>query len=193
MFKNIMACTIMFCILLITTSCWCPIGSQTETIRIDATLDVGESYDILTMLEKDQNYVIRIESFGGSAFDLLAIINRMSTLRNRGYHITTETYGFIASAGWFIFNMGDVRLIHEDAIVMTHCAAITDNYGQRHTERTDPEVLGHLKILNGAAAKRLLEMGLDEETIEYLMYDEDYKWISAESALRLGIATDFLK
>lgn len=77
-----------------------------------------------TLLESDnrQGITVRINSPGGSVYDALAIIGRMTSSK---CHVTTEGYGHIMSAATLILAAGDKRKISKYAFFMHHESSYT--------------------------------------------------------------------
>ena len=154
----------------------------------------GAAVKYLHDLSVDRDYHIVIESFGGSAFDLMSVINRLQELQSLGYHITTETYGYALSAGAAIFMCGDTRIVHDGSILMFHGAGFNTFAGRKSMR--SPDSLNEMEktfigIMDGEMIKLLIEKtDLTKEEVQNLMYKEDANFISAMRAFKKGIATE---
>ena len=160
----------------------------------------GDAFSYLKVLQKEQDYHIIIDCFGGSAHDTIVVINRIAELQHRGFKITTEAYGYTLSGGAFIFIMGDKRIIHEGATLMFHGAGFGGSYNFRKSLRNyiltgrtilKPDVLKALSIIDNKFFSALRSrIGLTLEEIYTLLYEYNDNYISSEDAIELGIATE---
>lgn len=162
-------------------------------------IEKGDIVAHLIALQEDRDYHIIVDSFGGNAFDSIAIMNRIAELRNKGFIITTEAYGYTLSGGVFIFIMGDIRIIHNGASIMFHGSGV-NKYKKRDSLRTlvltgksdlEQHVIDSFQLIDNKYKKELLEQTLmTEEDIKKWMYTLNYNFMSAKEAIRLGIATE---
>jgi len=160
----------------------------------------GDAISYLKALQDERNYHIIIDSFGGSAYDTIAIINRIAELQDKGFVITTEAYGYTLSGGALIFIMGDIRIIHSGATLMFHGAGFSGPYGNRKSLRdyvlkgkTDLAlaVVESLAILDNKFALELQErIGFSKDEIIRWLYALDYNYMSSAEALKLHVATE---
>jgi len=160
----------------------------------------GDTVSYLKALQKEQDYHIIIDSFGGSAFDTIAIINRISELQDKGFNITTEAYGYTLSGGAFIFIMGDDRIIHDGAALMFHGAGFAGQFGKREslrdfvlTGKTDLalDIVISLAIIDNKFAAEMHErLGFSYDDIVRWLYAGDYNYMTSDEALELGVATE---
>ena len=67
-------------------------------------ISAGSAVSFLHDMQEDRDYHFIVESFGGSAYDCLAILNRIEELQRKGFVVTTETYGYNMSAGTFVYH-----------------------------------------------------------------------------------------
>lgn len=163
------------------------------------TILPGDTVSYLKALQKEQDYHIIIDSFGGSAFDTIAIINRISELQDKGFNITTEAYGYTLSGGAFIFIMGDDRIIHDGAALMFHGAGFDGQFGRVSlrdfvlTGKTDLalDVVTALAIIDNKFAAEMHErLGFSYDDIVRWLYAGDYNYMTSDEALELGVATE---
>jgi ATP-dependent protease ClpP protease subunit len=142
---------------------------------------------------KDQDYHIIINSFGGSAYDLLGIVNRIEEIQSKGFHVTTEIYGYGMSAGAIIFLAGDTRIIHSNSAIMLHSSGVDVGY-KRQTVRSDklkPWVKDGLQIVDDMMMEMLWERTtMEKEEIEHWMYFEDENFMTADEAMEYNLATE---
>jgi len=210
-FKNLIIITLVLLFVgMSTISCKVSISTEDHTDQIQTLSDgrmvfppdiaAGDTLLYLKALQKDRDYHIIIDNFGGSAFDTMVIINRIDELQKKGFTITTETYGYAMSGGAFIFIMGDRRIIHDGAAIMFHGAGFIGPYGQRQSLRSlaltgkttlKPEQVKSLSIIDNKFMKMLtIKIALRDAQITYWMYKFDYNFMSSDEAMRLGVATE---
>ena len=163
-------------------------------------IGTGDTVTYLRALQENRDYHIIIDNFGGSAWDTIAIINRIDELQEAGFTITTETYGYAMSGGAFIFIMGDIRIIHDGASLMFHGSGMHGAYGVRESLRelalTGETTLEEFKvkalsIIDNKFMKMLtLKTALTDEEIADWLYKLNYNYMSSDEAMELGIATE---
>jgi ATP-dependent protease ClpP protease subunit len=193
----------------------CKITVDEQLSRKDAVLDVvrefkdgrvyfpksiagGGAIDHIMALQEDKDYHIIVDSFGGSAYDAIAIINRLQELQRDGFHITTESYGYAMSGGAFVFAAGDTRIAHTGGVFMIHGAGFKGYGGVRHSlrvyERTgvwdrEPYHLDILTILDTTFKSLFTNIGWSDREIKDWFYTDDNNFMSAEEALEMNLAT----
>jgi ATP-dependent protease ClpP protease subunit len=195
--------SVLVALSILLTGCVLTIGEKEDTvfktldngaIIFPASQDPGAIGKYMEALQEDRDYHIIIDSFGGSAFDLLGIMNRIQELQRAGFHITTESYGYACSAGAYIFLTGDTRIAHTGALFMLHGGGVPGSYGARRDLRDPdlaPELQSLLKIIDGEFIRLLLEKThLTEKEVDRWLYTDESNWMSSEEAFELNIATE---
>lgn len=95
-------------------------SARVITISSDIDQDTFRLLDIAFAeleLDKKKPVTIRLNSFGGSVYDALAIIGRM---KSSGLKITVEGYGAVMSAATIILAAGHIRRLSEFSWLMSH-------------------------------------------------------------------------
>lgn len=164
------------------------------------SIGAGDTIDYLRALQVERNYHIIVNSFGGSAYDAIAVMNRIAELQRKGFIITTEIYGYALSGGAFIFIMGDTRIIHDGATIMFHGVGFSGVFGVRQSLRSfiltgktdlDPYTLQAFVIIDNKLAKELKERtNMTDEEIKHWLYALDYNHMTADEAVKLKVATE---
>lgn len=125
---------------------------------------------------------VRINSFGGSVFDGVAIYN---TLRSSGAKIIVDVDGVAASIASIIAMAGDVRRTASNSMWMIHDPWI-------FTAGTADELRKQAELLDSVRGT-LLETyvsrsGADEKTVSDMMKEET--WLTADKVKELGFVTE---
>ncbi len=165
--------------------------SQTAEILIYS--DIGESWDGSTVDAKAfvdalgkvaADYLsVRINSYGGSVTDGLAIFN---ALRRHPGAVTIEIDGIAASIASLIAMAGDTVRMAENALMMVH-APWGANLGNAVTMR---EMADTLDRYAAAMQSSYLRPGVDVTQIEAWLTDGADHWLSAEDALAAGLVDE---
>ena len=144
------------------------------------------AYNIVNELKEIQasNVNVHINSYGGDVSEGLAIYN---TLKSLNKNVTTICDGFACSAASVVFCAGDKRVMSDSSLLMIHNAW---TYAQGNSEvlRKTAEDLDIITQASVNAYK--LTANISEEEIKNLMDNES--WITAESAVEMGFATDIV-
>lgn len=161
----------------------------------------GVNIPYLRVFEEERNIHIIVDNFGGSAYDTLAIVARLREIRNKGFTITTEAYGYTMSGGAFIFLMGDRRILHDGAMVMFHGAGFT--IGNRRVSLRTLHLTGKTLLTEDEQIPLVLfdnhlmncmydRTWMSKEEVLDWMYKFDYNFMSSEDALMHGVATEVI-
>lgn len=147
--------------------------------------------DALTFEERlkatqSEEIVVRINSYGGSVSEGLAIYN---ALRKSGKQITTICEGFACSVASVIYCAGDKRIMPETSLLMIHNAWTEGGEGNANHFRKLAEDLD--KITQPSVRAYVAVSNLSENDIKALMDNET--WIEPEQALEWGFATEIRK
>ena len=144
------------------------------------------AYNIVNELKEIQasNVNVHINSYGGDVSEGLAIYN---TLKSLNKNVTTICDGFACSVASVVFCAGDKRVMSDSSLLMIH-NAWTYAAGNSEDLRKTAEDLDIITQASVNAYK--LTANISEEEIKNLMDNES--WITAESAVEMGFATDIV-
>lgn len=154
---------------------------------IDKWLDTGEDVtdafslkDALALVDTP-NLTVRINSYGGSVSEGLAIYSLLSEFKG---HLKTIVDGFACSAASVIFMAGQERVVPENGLLMIH-NAWTEARGDSNIMKKVAEDLEKITqpSLNIYASKT----NLSEEEIKEKMDREE--WITSKEAYEWGFST----
>lgn len=149
--------------------------------------DVTEAFtlkDALAQIDTPE-LTVRINSYGGSVSEGLAIYNLLSDFKG---HLRTVVDGFACSAASVIFMAGKERIVPESGLLMIHNAwsrAEGDSNAMKKAaedleKQTQPSVNIYVS-----------KTGLTEEKVKEMMDHET--WITSKEAFELGFATNLEK
>lgn len=127
------------------------------------------------------NLTVRINSYGGSVSEGLAIYSLLSDFKG---HVKTIVDGFACSAASIIFMAGDERVVPENGLLMIH-NAWTEARGDSNTMKKVAEDLE--KITQPSLNIYTSKTNLSEEEIKEKMDREE--WITSEEAFDWGFST----
>lgn len=136
--------------------------------------------DALNMIDTP-NLVVRINSYGGSVSEGLAIYSLLSEFKGK---LTTIVDGFACSAASVIFMAGTHRIVPENGLLMIH-NAWTEAKGDSNAMKKVAEDLE--KITQPSINIYVSKTGLLEEKVKEMMDRES--WITSKEAFELGFAT----
>ncbi len=181
-------------------------------INIEGTIGVPETWQFEESWERVSTYesfkklltdiesinakrvVVNIRSTGGDVNDALLIYDSLTNLRDRNILITTNCYGYVASAATVIAQAASPgqRNIFPNAVYLIHestCAA-EGNY-QDLIKRA--ELLK--KSDNTLCSLYSTRSGKDKEVFRELMRKEEGRgiWLSADEAISYGLADEKIK
>ena len=144
------------------------------------------AYNIVNELKEIQasNVNVHINSYGGDVSEGLAIYN---TLKSLNKNVTTICDGFACSVASVVFCAGDKRVMSDSSLLMIH-NAWTYAAGNSEALRKTAEDLDIITQASVNAYK--LTANISEEEIKNLMDNES--WITPESAVEMGFATDIV-
>lgn len=154
---------------------------------IDAWFGTGEDAtdayslkDALALVDTP-NLIVRINSYGGSVSEGLAIYSLLSEFRG---HLKTIVDGFACSAASVIFMAGQERVVPENGLLMIH-NAWTEARGDSNAMKKVAEDLE--KITQPSVNIYVAKTGQSEEKIKEMMDREE--WITSKEAYELGFST----
>lgn len=136
--------------------------------------------DALTQVDTP-NLTVRINSYGGSVSEGLAIYGLLSEFKG---HLKTIVDGFACSAASVIFMAGQERVVPENGLLMIH-NAWSYAEGDANAMRKMAEDLE--KITQPSLDIYVNKTGLSEEKVKDMMDREE--WITSKEAFELGFST----
>jgi ATP-dependent protease ClpP protease subunit len=152
--------------------------------------DIGESWDDSTIAARTfveaiaalsvDTLTVRINSFGGSVPDGLAIFN---ALRRHPATVAVEIDGIAASIASLIAMAGDSVSMAANALLMVH-APWASAIGNAQTLRSAADTLDHFANAMSAAYAR---PGFSREDALALLTDGQDHWYTADEALATGL------
>ena len=123
-------------------------------------------------------------SVGLAIYDLLRSRSRFKSLQ-----IETVALGEVASAGVIIFLAGDKRLIHENALLLSH---LTDQNMDDCSRQEKDNIMNQMRIMDGIYRKIILKRSkLNSQTLARLEKLE--KYITAKEAVKYGLAHEIIR
>ena len=149
--------------------------------------DVTEAFslkDALALVDTP-NLTVRINSYGGSVSEGLAIYSLLSEFKG---HVKTIVDGFACSAASVIFMAGAERVVPENGLLMIH-NAWTEARGDSNAMKKVAEDLE--KITQPSVNIYVSKTGLSEEKVKEMMDREE--WITSKEAYELGFSTTQVK
>lgn len=152
-------------------------------IQSDAT-DAFSLKDALCAVDTP-NLTVRINSYGGSVSEGLAIYSLLSDFKG---HLKTIVDGFACSAASVIFMAGEERVVPENGLLMIH-NAWTEARGDSNAMRKVAEDLE--KITRPSLDIYTNKTNLTEEEIKEKMDNEE--WITSKEAYEWGFSTSQVK
>lgn len=154
--------------------------------------DIGEAWNEESITAKSlvhdlqaiqaHKITVRINSFGGSVPDGIAIFN---ALRRHGAHITTEVDGVAVSIASLIFMAGDVRRMAANALLMIHAPWVNGATGNADKLRSTADLLDRSAA---AMADGYTRSGMSREEALALLSDGLDHWYGPEEALAANLA-----
>lgn len=154
---------------------------------IERWFGIGEDYtDAFTLKDAlnavdTPNLTVRINSYGGSVSEGLAIYSLLSEFKG---HVKTIVDGFACSAASVIFMAGEERVVPENGLLMIH-NAWTEARGDSNIMKKVAEDLE--KITQPSVNIYVSKTGQTEEKIKEMMDREE--WITSQEAFELGFST----
>lgn len=127
------------------------------------------------------NLTVRINSYGGSVSEGLAIYSLLSEFKG---HLKTIVDGFACSAASIIFMAGEERVVPENGLLLIH-NAWTEARGDSNVMKKVAEDLE--KITQPSINIYVAKTGLTEEEIKEKMDREE--WITSQEAYEWGFST----
>lgn len=127
------------------------------------------------------NLTVRINSYGGSVSEGLAIYSLLSEFKG---HLKTIVDGFACSAASVIFMAGQERVVPENGLLMIHNAW---SYAEGDSNVMKKMAEDLEKITQPSVNIYVNKTGLSEEKVKEMMDREE--WITSQEAYELGFST----
>ncbi len=145
--------------------------------------DVTEAFSLKDALAAvdTPNLTVRINSYGGSVSEGLAIYSLLQDFKGK---VKTIVDGFACSAASIVFMAGDTRVVPESGLLMIHNAWMR-NEGDSNSMKKAAEDLE--KITQPSINIYVSRTGQSESKIKEMMDKET--WITSKEAFELGFAT----
>lgn len=136
---------------------------------------------------------LQINSPGGSIFDGLALVDFLRSLQKKEHFITTVALGMAASMGGVLLQVGDKRVIGENATLLIHQGSLgaVGDFGQVE-DRVKLMEHFHERILSLFVDKaKPINPRTTKAFIQKRWNRTDW-WIPAQEAIDLGFADEIL-
>lgn len=168
---------------------------ETATIEVYGT--IGESWwsegvtfesvsaQLKEIASAGKKVLVKINSYGGDVNDALAIYE---ILRSMGDKVTTECYGFCASAATIIAMAGHTRRMSSYGLFLVHKCS-SGAWGNENELQAELEAQ---RKVNEQIVKLYVDVtGTDQQRIEQLMNENNGNgiWLSADEAVEYGFIT----
>jgi ATP-dependent protease ClpP protease subunit len=155
------------------------------------TLSLTDLMKATRDLKKGDTLKMYSQGPGGNAFVCLSMMNYIHSLQKKGVHVVTESMGLAASANFFMWLIGDERIVNEGDLLMSHLVIPRSAYGQKVSREslTDEQrlIIDHL---NHWIRQRLLNIVGDAQVVNEML-DDDNNWYTAKQLYEMGIATQY--
>ena len=154
---------------------------------LDLPSDATDAFSLKDALNAvdTPNLTVRINSYGGSVSEGLAIYSLLSDFKG---HLKTIVDGFACSAASIIFMAGKERVVPENGLLMIH-NAWTEARGDSNAMKKVAEDLE--KITQPSVNIYCLKTGMSEQEIKAKMDREE--WITSKEAYEWGFSTSQVK
>ncbi len=149
--------------------------------------DVTDSFSLKDALNvvDTPNLTVRINSYGGSVSEGLAIYSLLSDFKG---HVKTIVDGFACSAASVVFMAGKERVVPENGLLMIH-NAWTEARGDSNEMKKVAEKLE--KVTQPSVDIYVSKTNLSEEEVKEKMDKEE--WITSQEAFEWGFSTSQIK
>lgn len=131
------------------------------------------------------NLTVRINSYGGSVSEGLAIYGLLSDFKG---NLRTIVDGFACSAASIIFMAGKERIVPENGLLMIHNAW---SYVEGDSNAMKKAAEDLEKITQPSVNIYVAKTGLSEKEVKKMMDEE--KWITSQEAFDMGFSTAQVK
>ena len=134
-----------------------------------------------------KHYTIHITSSGGDAYGCTVMINHIQKLKKKGIKFTTIIDGKGYSAGFFLFMMGDERIMTPGSLLMIHTME-----AQKVHDGVDIPVkfLKHIRYIDANIVEETYKAypNVDRMLLETMLVISGQTFITADEAVELGFA-----
>lgn len=159
------------------------IGEVNETMSKDIISEV-----LQTDWEKIKQVHLYISSEGGYLHDCFSIIDTLEILRAcYKFNIVTFGLGEIASAGLFLFMLGDKRILYPSCRVFVH-EHITVSSEQTYSERLRADKGEETLVYNNYVDYTSRKLGLSKTKTKTLL--KKNKWLTEKEIKNFNITTE---
>jgi ATP-dependent protease ClpP protease subunit len=169
-----------------------------STVELHIYGDIGKSWwdddavsakqfidDLKAVAKTVTNIVVRVNSFGGSVYDAVAIANALRDQRVKGRTVTTIVDGIAASAASIVIMAGSAVRIADNGMVMVHnpltCACGNSKDFRKLADDLD-------SVRGSILATYKWHSSLSDDELVALMDNET--WMDADAAIANGFATE---
>ena len=158
--------------------------------QIIEVLNKIEKYDELMQVTDKEKYIrITLATPGGNVFSLLGLLEKIETLKSKGYLIHTHVKNMAASCGFILFVGGNYRTMSEFSYLLNHQGSSMARGTLREME-VDLELSKKLeKQFNDYIRKNTT---LSEEEINKPYATNTDIWYNAEEALKLNLVNEIV-
>jgi len=132
----------------------------------------------LSVNNEREDVTLFIDSFGGSAYELLRIY---SILKVRPFKLKTVVVGKAMSAGAYLLLMGDERIAYPFSSIMLHELTASQNHKKLHDLEDDHKENVRLQKIICELVKKTTKI---ERVSEFLKRD---RYMAPKEALRMGV------
>jgi ATP-dependent protease ClpP protease subunit len=136
--------------------------------------------------------VMEIQSPGGSLFDAYKTSGIVKLWKSKGFTFETRVHGFAASAGFYLFCLGDVRLANPHSEGMWHELRTFKMFSLETPSSSEEQsrILRHLQDNANSLIASICK--LTKEEVDEKIKKKEW-WMTGMEMFELGIATGLLK
>lgn len=159
------------------------IFTQTYIQEVIATLDKVVAYDTLVGAEK---YIqLTIDSPGGAVFSLFSLLEKIESMKTKGYTVHTHTSSLAASCGFILYISGNHRTISQFGYLMNHQSS-----GMTGGTMRDMEISLELQKKMDQQINQYIKANTDlsDEEINKPYLTNSDVWYTSQDALELKLA-----
>ena len=169
------------------------LNSRRRKIFIRGEINFGTSASFAVQLDRlslqGKPVSIDITSSGGDTISSLDIYNK---IRHAAFPITTATFGGILSGGLLIFLGGERRLVSRQSLIKFHWPIMSREHDEElnpDSTKTDADFFDKVFQHYGFIISERTGLPI-KKVIDYMRYSKTF---TGEEAVKMGIATGFLK
>ena len=161
-----------------------------SVIYVTGNFYEGSAIPFIYATTKDpsiRHYTVRITSSGGDAYGCTVMINHIAKLKRQGIKFTMIVDGKAYSAGFFLFMMGDERIMTPGSLLMIHTME-----AQKVSEgKVIPEMyLPFLRYLDNNIMNQTYKVypNVDRMLLETMLAYSGATFVNADEAVEVGLA-----